>query len=209
MVVVVLTQQLILDAELRGQVVLLLLPPCLHSTCYGITVCEHIVKVIRCVIILIVVVHASSATCRIYSSQRQHVEVIVGHDGIAVFIQPVLIDTHVRHSVVCASQDVVAVVLVVGCEGHVDVAHELDAVADPIVQCGSSSETVQSLSYNRTCTLIVVGTDTESCLITTTGESNSELMFLTELLYLLHPVCIITVVRIYITKFCVVVQFCH
>ena len=198
--VIGLAEQLILNVELRGQVVLLLVPPCLFGTSHGITIHKHVLEIPGCLPVLVGTVFPLAGTTRaINGSQRQHVEVIIrrnkatGHRVLSV-----LIDTHVWHSIVCTRQDVVSVVLMVGRKGQVDIAGELNAVADPIVQSGRTREAVELLSDDRACALIVVGTDTEGCLITTTGKVKGEPVLLTELLYLLHPIGVMVVMVIYI-----------
>ena len=192
MLIICLAKQFVFYTELRRQVILLLIPPSIHGTGNGVTVHEHVPKVIRCHSAIIL--QPTSSGSGISSGQRQHIEIVAGRVTLCI----VLIYAHVRHSIVCTRQNVVTIVLVVGRKGQVDVTLELDAVTDPIIQCRRTGETVKFLSDDRTGTLIVVGTDTESSIVTTTRESNCELMFLTKLLYLLHPVGIMTVMIIYI-----------
>ena len=66
-------------------------------------------------------------------------------------------------------QEGVVVPLVVGiCER--DVRYDLDTVGHEVVESHTCAETVELLLDDRTCLMVVASTDTEVCLLTTTGK---------------------------------------
>ena len=113
-VVVVLAQELVVDGELRSQVVLVLLVPTAISVGHGVAVHEHVAQLVAGVMAVVIV----------REIERQHIEVAtrrqVGEFAVDILCHQ-LVDAHVRHGGISATEDVVGVVLVVGGEGQADV----------------------------------------------------------------------------------------
>ena len=201
--VALLAEQLVLNAELRSQVVLLLLAVAQVGVCHGVAVLEHITEFPRGVETIV----GDTSIVAFVCSQGQHVEVL----GIAVLVihgvavDVVCIDRHVGHCLVCLTVSRVSHrVVVTGGEGHVNVRAELDAVADPVVQSSHCTETVEVLVDGCTVVHVITCTDTEGCLFATTRQSQVVVVLLTETADSVYPVGILVVV-VEDTAVCIVV----
>ena len=87
--------------------------------------------------------------------------------GQVIAISILLIDREVWHLLICYTQQVTVILLVLGI-GHVEVGHNLDAVTYKVVKGYTGGETIKFLLNHRTSLMVITTCNAEVGFLTTT-----------------------------------------